>query len=60
MFCAQEVTLSFCCPVYFNRLSFYVSKDCKVFHFSFVAVIRSVWQRVANSGFASRASGRVP
>jgi hypothetical protein len=60
MFCAQEVTASFCFLISFNHLYFYIPNDCKLFHFSFVAVIRSVWQRVVNAGFVRHASGRVP
>jgi len=39
---------------------YYVPNDCKLFHFSFVVVIRSVCRRVANTGFARHASVRVP
>ena len=31
-----------------------------MFQFSFAPVMRSVWQRVDNAGFARHVSGRVP
>jgi hypothetical protein len=50
MFCAQEVTASFCSPIPFKHLYFYVPKDCKLFQFSFVAAIRSVWLMLVLQG----------